>query len=60
MPDQTQNLLMPHARPGTDKVGKCRAVARGAGGTWAQLDSTEALCSDSTQENFANKLSGIE
>lgn len=55
MPDQTQNLLMPHARPGTDKVRKCPAVARGAGGgTWAQLDSTEALCSDSTKENFAN------
>ena len=56
MPDQTQNLLMPHARPGTDKVRKCPAVTRGAGGggTWAQLDSTEALCSDSTQENFAN------
>ena len=42
MPDQTQNWLMPHARPGTDKVGKCPAVARGAGGggpgrSWIQL-----------------------
>ena len=41
MPDQTQNLLMPHARPGTDKVRKCPAVARGAGGgpgrSWIQL-----------------------
>ena len=38
----TQNLLMPH--PGTDNVGKCRAVAQGGG--WAQLDWIAALHND--------------
>ena len=32
-----QNLQMPH--PGTDKAGKCPAVAQGG---WSQLDLTDA------------------
>ena len=44
-----QGKQMPRSGPGG-----------GGGGTWAHLDSAEALCSDSAQENFANKLSGIE
>ena len=28
---------------GTDKAGKCPAVARGGGGCWAQLELTDAL-----------------
>ena len=39
MPDPraTQNLLCP--TPGTDKPGKCSAVAQGGG--WVQLESTD-------------------
>ena len=40
-----QNLQMPH--PGTDKTGKCPAVAQGGGGEgrggWAQVELTDAL-----------------
>ena len=28
--------------PGTDKAGKCPAVARGGGGGWAQVELTDA------------------
>ena len=31
--------------PGTDKAGKCPAVARGGGGGWAQVELTDALSS---------------
>ena len=37
-PRAAQNLQMP--TPGTDKAGKCPAVARGC---WAQLELTDAL-----------------
>ena len=39
-PRAVQNLQMP--QPGTDKAGKCPAVARGGGG-WAQVELTDAL-----------------
>ena len=29
--------------PGTDKAGKCPAVARGGGEGWAQVELTDAL-----------------
>ena len=31
--------------PGTDKAGKCPAVARGGGAGWAQVELTDALSS---------------
>ena len=37
-PRAVQHLQMPHS--GTDKVGKCPAVARGG---WAQVKLTDAL-----------------
>ena len=44
-PWAAQNLQMP--LPGTDKAGKCFAVAwgggGGGGGVWAQLELTDAL-----------------
>ena len=41
-PQAVQHLQMPH--PGTDKAGKCPAVARGGGGGgWAQVELTDAL-----------------
>ena len=45
-PRATQNYQMP--APGTDKTGKCPAVARKGvggkgGGGWAQLELTDAL-----------------
>ena len=49
-PRAAQNLQMP--LPGTDKAGKCSAVAWGGGGgegggwcggVWAQLELTDAL-----------------
>ena len=39
-PRAVQNLQM--LTPGTDKAGKCRAVARGGGG-WAQVELTDAI-----------------
>ena len=41
-PRAVQHLQMPN--PGTDKAGKCPAVARrGGGGDWAQVELTDAL-----------------
>ena len=40
-PRAVQHLQMPN--PGTDKAGKCPAVARRGGGDWAQVELTDAL-----------------
>ena len=48
-PRAVQNLQMPHR--GTDKAGKCPAVARGG---WVQVELTDAL--EREDKNLKTKL----
>ena len=43
MPGAGQCKICKCPTPGTDKAGKCPAVARGGGGCWAQVELTDAL-----------------